>query len=228
MIECIVQNAPDARDAERLGVTRLELLSAIELGGLTPSYGTVHHVINSVQIPVQVMIRPHPYGFMYRAEDKMTMKKDISLFYEMGHKRFVIGALTENKTIDIDFLADLFRDFPDLDVTFHRAFDEVRDQVEAYQALIPYRENIKRILTSGGAANCDQGKDALHTLVQMQYRLQGPSILPGSGLHVDNIKKLHTVIQAEEYHFGSGVRFNQTFDEGMDRDKIEVIRRILD
>lgn len=35
MIECIVQNARDAKDAEKLGVTRLELVSAIELGGLT-------------------------------------------------------------------------------------------------------------------------------------------------------------------------------------------------
>lgn len=34
MIECIVQNAADAKEAEELGATRLELVSAIELGGL--------------------------------------------------------------------------------------------------------------------------------------------------------------------------------------------------
>lgn len=227
MIECIVQHAADAKAAEKLGVTRLELVSAIELGGLTPSYGTVHHVMNSVEIPVQVMIRPHPYGFMYRAEDKLAMKKDISLLYEMGYKRIVIGALTEHKTIDTVFLDDLCSQFPDLDVTFHRAFDDTRNQIEAYRTLVPYRKNIKRILTSGGAADCTGGKDMLHELVQLQNELQGPNILPGSGLGAENIASLHEVIQAKEYHFGSGVRYNQSFEEGMDQGKIARIRKAL-
>lgn len=161
--------------------------------------------MNSVEIPVQVMIRPHPYGFMYRAEDKLAMKKDISLLYEMGYKRIVIGALTENKTIDTVFLDDLFSDFSELDATFHRAFDETRNQIEAYRTLVPYRKNIKRILTSGGAADCTDGKDMLLELVQLQSKLQGPNILPGSGLNAENIATLHEVIQAKEYHFGSGV-----------------------
>lgn len=227
MIECIVQHAADAKEAEELGATRIELVSAIELGGLTPSYGTVHHVMDSVQIPVQIMIRPHPYGFKYCAEDKLAMKKDISLLYKMGYKRIVIGALAENKTIDTVFLNDLFSDFPELDVTFHRAFDEIQDQVEAYRILVPYRKNIKRILTSGGAVDCTGGKDMLHELVQLQNELQGPNILPGSGLGAENIASLHEVIQAKEYHFGSGVRYNQSFEEGMDQGKIARIRKAL-
>ncbi|MFD1449691.1 MULTISPECIES: copper homeostasis protein CutC [Oceanobacillus] len=227
MIECIVQNARDAKDAEKLGVTRLELVSAIELGGLTPTYGTFKSVIDSVQIPVQVMIRPHDYGFIYNQDDKEVMKKDISLLSEMRHNRIVIGALNENKTIDTAFLDDLFREFPKLNVTFHRAFDEVRDQTEAYQTLAAYRKNIKRILTSGGEDNCAAGVDSLRMLVQLQHKLQGPGILPGSGLNVDNIQTLHNTIQADEYHFGSGVRRKQSFEENIDRDKVDGIRNIL-
>ncbi|WP_152657179.1 copper homeostasis protein CutC [Oceanobacillus sp. CFH 90083] len=227
MIECIVQNAEDAKNAEKLGVTRLELVSAIQLGGLTPTYGTVKSVLDSVQIPVQVMIRPHDYGFIYTSDDKEVMKKDISLLDEMGHNRIVIGALNENKTIDTVFLDDLFREFPRLNVTFHRAFDEVRDQTEAYHTLAAYQKNIQRILTSGGADDCAGGVDALRALVQLQHKLQGPGILPGSGLGVDNIRALHNVIQADEYHFGSGVRRNRSFEERVDKDKVEGVRSVL-
>ncbi|WP_040977916.1 copper homeostasis protein CutC [Oceanobacillus jeddahense] len=227
MIECIVQNAGDAKDAEKHGVTRLELVSAIQLGGLTPTYGTVKTVIDSVQIPVQVMIRPHSYGFVYRSEDKEVMKKDISLLNEMGHHRIVIGALKENKTIDTDFLDELFEEFPSLDITFHRAFDEVRDQTEAYEALTAYSKNIKRILTSGGANTCLEGKESLDRLVQLQHKLQGPRILPGSGLKPDNIQTLHAAVQAGEYHFGSGVRKNESFEERIEKNKVDDIRNIL-
>lgn len=227
MIECIVQNVRDARDAERLGINRLELVSAIELGGLTPTYGTVKSVIDNVHIPVQVMIRLHDYGFVYNQDDKEVMKKDISLLHEMGHNRIVIGALNENKTIDTVFLDDLFREFPKLNVTFHRAFDEVRDQTEAYQALAAYRKNVKRILTSGGADDCMKGADSLVKLVQLQHKLQGPNILPGSGLNADNIQTLHNSIQADEYHFGSGVRWNKSFEESIDKEKVEGVRNIL-
>lgn len=227
MIECIVQNAKDAIAAEKLGAARLELVSAIELGGLTPAYGTIKNVIDSVQLPVQVMIRPHSYGFVYSSDDKEVMKKDISLLNEMEHHRIVIGTLKENKTIDTDFLDELFEEFPQLDVTFHRAFDEVRDQTEAYHTLTAYRENIKRILTSGGADDCLEGKDSLRRLVHLQHKLQGPDILPGSGLKPDNIQILHDAIQAEEYHFGSGVRRDYSFEERIDKGKIEYIRNIL-
>ncbi|WP_080871994.1 copper homeostasis protein CutC [Oceanobacillus timonensis] len=227
MIECIVQNAIDAKDAENLGVSRLELVSAIQLGGLTPAYETIQQVLDSVRLPVQIMIRPHDAGFIYTLEDKEIMKKDIYLLCERGHHRIVVGALTEKKTIDTVFLDDLFGEFPKLDVTFHRAFDEVRDLTEAYQTLVAYQKNIKRILTSGGTNGCVEGADSLHRLVQLQHTWQGPSILPGSGLNVNNIQDLHGAIQANEYHFGSGVRKGQSFEERVDKDIIKRIQHIL-
>ncbi|MFD1064775.1 copper homeostasis protein CutC [Oceanobacillus locisalsi] len=228
MIECIVQNTTDAKDAENLGADRLELVSVIRLGGLTPAYSTVKSVLNSVELPVQVMVRPHNEGFIYTFDDKEVMKKDISFLDELGHHRIVIGALTKDKTVDTAFLEDLFRVFPDLDVTFHRAFDEIRDQEEAYRTLTAYPKNIKRILTSGGAENCAEGANSLRMLVQLQHTLQGPVILPGSGLNGGNIRILHGVIQADEYHFGSGVRRSHSFDERIDKMKVKAVRDILD
>lgn len=66
-------------------------------------------------------------GFSYAAQDKKTMKEDIALLCNLYHYRIVIGALEQNNQIDIDFLDDIFEEFPDLNVTFHRAFDELED-----------------------------------------------------------------------------------------------------
>ena len=69
LVEVIVQNAEDAIQAERFGADRLELVSAMSEGGLTPSYGAVKGVLNSTKLPVQIMIRPHSYGFQYSEAD---------------------------------------------------------------------------------------------------------------------------------------------------------------
>lgn len=227
MIECIVENENDALAIEKLGASRLELVSAIGLGGLTPSYGTIKTTLKNVQIPVQVMVRPHNYGFIYSSTDKEAMKEDIASLYGMGHYRIVIGALDQNKKIDTDFFTDLFKEFPDLNVTFHRAFDEVEDQLEAYRTLVPYRNNIRRILTSGGANSCMEGIESLQKLMQLQYQLNGPTILPGSGVKLNNLRELHDAIGADEYHFGSGVRKHQSFEEGFDKVIVEGIKQVL-
>jgi copper homeostasis protein len=226
-MEWIVENEKDAIAAEKLGVSRLELVSAIQLGGLTPSYGIMKRVVEAVQIPVQVMIRPHNNGFIYDTYDKEAMKEDIALLYDFGHYRIVIGALDQNKKVDTGFLDNIFKEFPNLDVTFHRAFDEVEDQIEAYRTLMHYRTNIQRVLTSGGANSCAEGVDSLRKLVQLQHELNGPGILPGSGINLGNIKELHEAVQADEYHFGSGVRKHQSYEEEFAEEVIRQMKHVL-
>ncbi|MFA1821523.1 copper homeostasis protein CutC [Virgibacillus oceani] len=227
MMEWIVENEKDAIAAEKLGASRLELVSAIQLGGLTPSYGIIKRVLEAVQIPVQIMIRPHGKNFIYDKYDKEAMKEDIAMLYDIGHYRIVIGALDQHEKIDTGFLDDLFEEFPNLDVTFHRAFDEVEDQMEAYRTLVSYHSNIKRVLTSGGANSCAEGADSLRKLVQLQHELTGPGILPGSGINLEIIKGLHGAVQADEYHFGSGVRKHQSYEEDFDKEVIRKMKHVL-
>ncbi|WP_407270089.1 copper homeostasis protein CutC [Radiobacillus sp. PE A8.2] len=227
MIECIVENEKDAIAAEKLGAIRLELVSAIQLGGLTPSLGIIKRTMENLQIPVQIMVRPHNYGFNYDAFDKEAMMEDINLLYDLGYYRIVVGALDQNRKIDTNFLDYIFKEFPLLNVTFHRAFDEVEDQMEAYRTLVSYRDNIKRVLTSGGAESCLAGAINLRNLVQLQHELNGPVIMPGNGMKLENIKELHNTVQADEYHFGSGVRKHLSYEEGFDKKVIEGIKHIL-
>lgn len=69
VLEVIAVNVEDAKAAEEGGADRIELVSAMSEGGLTPSYGFMEQVLSQVSIPVYVMIRPHSRSFRYSADD---------------------------------------------------------------------------------------------------------------------------------------------------------------
>jgi copper homeostasis protein len=227
MIECIVENEKDAYEAEMKGIDRVELVSAIPLGGLTPSYGTIKNVLKKISIPVQVMIRPHNYSFFYNKSEKENMKEDISLLYQSGHRRFVLGAVSQNGKLDREFLEEIFYHFPQIEITFHRAFDTILDQKEAYRSMIMYKKNIKRVLTSGGAPNCIEGINSLYNLKTLEKELNGPKILPGSGLTIENLEKVHSILNSDEYHFGKGLRLGQLLTQGFSEENIKKVKQII-
>ncbi|MBP1970322.1 copper homeostasis protein [Virgibacillus natechei] len=227
MVEVIVQNQIEAVQAEKWGADRLELVSAISEGGLTPSYGTIKQVLRSVSIPVQVMIRPHSKGFWYDENDFAIIQDDIKAVLDLGGKGIVFGALLENGTIDEYRLKEVIATAPEMDITFHRAFDEIPDQKAAYTKLARYSDHIKRILTSGGEPDAQAGKENLRELVKLAKNIEGPGILPGGGLSRYNIKSIHQAIGAKQYHFGKAVRVNNLFTNTFDPEKMNSISNAL-
>ncbi|WP_339230381.1 copper homeostasis protein CutC [Oceanobacillus sp. FSL K6-2867] len=226
-LELIVQNKQEAIQAEELGAHRVELVSGMKEGGLTPSYGTIKQVLESVEIPVQIMVRPHSYHFCYTEGDFQVICEDIEMITKLGGNRIVFGALHKNGTVHEEKLLEIIRQFPDIDITFHRAFDEVRSQETAYRTLLKFKKNVKRILTSGREANCDKGKDQLAKLVKLSYEQQGPSIMPGSGLSPENIATINRSVGAEQYHFGSAVRVDGSFAKELSQSAIQRIQKEL-
>lgn len=226
-LEVIIQNGEEAIQAEKVGADRLELVSAMTEGGLTPSYGTVKQVMRCTTLPVYVMIRPHSYGYFYNDVDQEIMLDDIQKVTKLGGTGIVIGALTKEGSVDEKFIQEVIEKFPDLTITFHRAFDEVNCQVEAYQTLAKYKKNIKYILTSGAAANCLAGKSQLRKLINRSVEIDGPKIMPGSGLSVENIQEIHSDVKANHYHFGKAVRVDQSFSNSFDPTALSKIREIL-
>ncbi|WP_379552815.1 copper homeostasis protein CutC [Oceanobacillus picturae] len=222
-LEVIVQNQQEAIQAEELGADRVELVSAISEGGLTPSYGTIKQVLESVKIPVQIMIRPHSHHFFYTEDEYKVICEDIEAIERLGGNRVVFGALNEDHTINEAMLSKLFHQFPHLDLTFHRAFDEVVSQVEAYETLSKYKKNVKRILTSGGKANCEAGLEQLIKLADIERELQGPSIMAGAGLSGNNIEKIKQETGGTQFHFGKAVRIDQSFAKGFSKEEVEKV-----
>lgn len=220
-IEVIVQNGKEARQAEKLGADRLELVSAISEGGLTPSYGTIKQVLEQVSIPVFIMIRPHSYHYFYEKDDLEIIQEDIKAVSELGGTNIVFGALNQDYTVNEQLLENVIAIAPHLKITFHRAFDETASLIEAYRTLAKYSRNVKAILTSGGAADCLTGQQNLAALVKESKMINGPQIMPGSGLSLNNIRDIHRVVGAEKYHFGKAVRVDQSFAKGFDKQNMK-------
>ncbi|WHX26106.1 copper homeostasis protein CutC [Virgibacillus halodenitrificans] len=226
-LEVIVQSKQEAIEAQKLGADRLELVSAMKEGGLTPSYGTIKQVLENVEIPVQIMVRPHSYNFFYTEADIEVIVEDVKAIRELGGNRIVFGALNQDGTVNESMLKEVINQFPEIDITFHRAFDEVTSQEEAYRTLCNYPSNVKRILTSGGKPNCMEGKEQLRNLVKLEQGIGGPVIMPGSGLTPENIQEIKQTTEATEFHFGKSVRVEQSFANGFDGGSVDSVLREL-
>ncbi|WP_280769710.1 copper homeostasis protein CutC [Salipaludibacillus daqingensis] len=226
-LEIIVQNEKDALEAEKFGADQLELVSAIDEGGLTPSYGTIKRVVKSVDIPVMVMIRPHSYSFHYTDLEALAIIEDVQMIRNIGAAGIVFGALTKDNTIDRKLLRSVIDAAGEMDITFHRAFDHVDNVKAAYRTLCDYSNHVTRILTSGGKDEVQRGLSTLQSLMSLQKQLSGPVIMPGGGLNEGNIERIHKELFAEEYHIGSAMRINRKYSERLDDKKMHNLRLLI-
>lgn len=223
LIEFIATTAEDARLIEKSGADRIELISGLTEGGVTPSYGLIEKVVNSVRIPVNVMVRPHSQSFCYSADDVAIMKKDIQIIRSLGANGVVLGMLDKEGNIDFGQLEELLTETGTMAVTFHRAIDSSKNILEAAGKLDQYKE-ITTILTSGGHGDWPV---RLETLLQMKERCNHTELLIGSGLTKENIQEVHSQIGSNCYHFGTAIRHNQSAFERVSLEKALEIINIL-
>ena len=145
----------DALIAEACSVDRIELNLALELGGLSPSYGSFRSVIDRIKIPVLCMVRSHAGSFIYNKNETDVMKRDAEFFLENGASGIVFGFLNSDSTIDIERVKEFVRMANGKETVFHKAFDVTKNMEDSIKQLIDC--GVTRILTSGG-------QDAEHLL----------------------------------------------------------------
>jgi len=225
MLEVIATTLEDAVVAERCGADRIELIAAFTEGELTPSIGTVAAVLETVRIPVRVMIRPHSRGFVYTADDVRVMGRDIRHIRAVGGTEVVLGLLRQGGAIDQAGLEELLGVADGMRVTFHRAFDEAVDQYVALELLCQYPQ-ITDVLTSGGQPTAPQGSDQLRELHAMSAG-RGPSILAGSGLGAANIETFMRATGIRRLHVGSSVRVGSDPLAAIDPARLTAVREIV-
>ncbi|GGD79420.1 copper homeostasis protein CutC [Paenibacillus nasutitermitis] len=205
ILEVIATCMEDAITAELNGADRLELITAITEGGLTPGIGLVEQAVRSVGIPVFVMVRPHSRSFVYSDHDISTMAAEIRAIAAAGAAGVVLGALTSDGGIDEQALQTLLPLTNGMQVTFHRAFDELEDQIAGLRTLAKYPQ-ITRVLTSAGPGPAPESVSAMQRLVR-EARGGALNILAGSGLKPHGIKTFIEQTGVTEVHFGSAVRY---------------------
>jgi len=164
IFEACVETLEDALVAEQRGANRIELCSALDQDGLTPSPELTKKCVQNLSIPVMAMVRPRGGNFVYTEAEILQMESEIEFFKQSGVAGVVFGLLTDDSTIDVENTRRLAKLAFPLEVTFHKAIDYSSDILKSFQELNTI-DGIMRVLTSGGMDTAWNGR---HILKQMQ------------------------------------------------------------
>lgn len=188
-LEIAVQDPAGVRTALEGGATRVELCTALGVGGLTPSIGVVDMAVEAAGSRcgfVHVLVRNRPGGYVYTLEEVQIMCRDIRALRGSGVGGIVIGALTPEGIADLEVLKRFIEAAGDLPVTFHRALDAAAEPLAELTRLA--ESGVCRVLTSGGAL---RSLDGLPTLSRMvSEAAPGLQVMAGGGVRVQDIPAL--------------------------------------
>jgi copper homeostasis protein len=194
----------------------------MEQDGLTPAMALVKEAVEASSIPINVMIRPHDLSFRYTDREIMQMEDQIREVGSYGANGIVIGALAEDGRIDTNALESFISVCGEMDITFHKAFDALDDQVEGLKMLLKYPE-VKTILTSGGPGGVTDNLEQLERLMK-EAEDTHVTIMPGGGLSTENVAEVIERLKPGSLHFGTGVRSTKSYNAPIYKEKIEFIR----
>lgn len=186
----------EALEAQELGAERVELCDNLTEGGTTPSYGTIKMVVEKLNIPAFVIIRPRGGDFYYTPEEIEIMKEDIKICKELGVKGVVIGALNRDNTINYDAIKDMIDLAKPMSITFHKAIDELENPVTEVKKLANL--GVNRILTSGTKETALEGKNILREMIKEAG--EDTIIIVVGKVTKDNLNEISNLIPAKEYH----------------------------
>lgn len=207
-LEICANSYQSAKNAQEAGAHRIELCQELSVGGITPSYGLLKKVIEELDIPVFVLIRPRSGNFVYSDDEFQIMKTDIQLCKDLGCKGIVSGVLKPDNKLDVERTKVLIELSKPLPFTFHRAFDEVNNPKESLEQLIDL--GVDRVLTSGQESSAEKGLE----LIQELHRISNNRImiLAGGGINSKNVELFKEADLSEIHASASSIKKD---DDGM-------------
>ncbi len=189
ILEICANSFQSAIAAQKAGAQRIELCSELALGGVTPSHGLIEKVVQALEIPVHVLIRPRSGDFTYYDDEFDVMLRDVAYCRESKIAGIVSGVLQSDLTIDKERTRLLVEASGGMSFTFHRAFDWTPNATKALQTLKEI--GVDRILSSGHSKTA---LDGLFELKMLNEKAGSSlSILPGGGINPSNV---HHFIEA--------------------------------
>ena len=198
LFEVCAGSVQDCINAQLGGADRVELNSALHLGGLTPSLAMLKLVKEKTSLKVVCMDRPRAAGFCYDDVEIETMFEDAKILLENGADGISFGFLNSDATINVTEtkkMVELIHQYQK-EAVFHRAFDCVDDPMHAIKQLIDC--GVDRILTSGLQPTAMQGTSVLEKL-QSEFGDQ-IELLAGSGINANNIRALKEQTGLHQFH----------------------------
>lgn len=201
ILEICVDSLASARSAIAGGADRLELCSALTIGGLTPYTALLSQIRQESKIPIRCLMRPRAGDFLYTKEEISLMAAQIQELKAAGANGFVIGCLTSEGDLDQRAMMPLIEAAGSAPLTLHRCIDVSRNPEQTYRDAAAL--GIDTVLTSGAAANCIAGMDTIGQLLSLRDEITGPEVLIGAGVKAE-------VIRAFRNRFPSAVAFHMS------------------
>jgi copper homeostasis protein len=196
-LEVCVDSVDGLAAALEGGADRIELCSALEIGGLTPSAGLLRAASGS-PVPVVAMIRPRGGHFCFDDAETRLMLDEIDAAAAAGLQGVVLGASLPDGRLDQRALERLVRRAADqgLRCALHRAIDLCPDLAQATRLAIDL--GFERILSSGGALSAPEGLDGLRRCFDAAAgRIV---IMPGAGINAGNVDLLRAALPLRDVH----------------------------
>ena len=234
-LEIAVQDPEGVAAAVAGGADRIELCTALALGGLTPSAGLVRAAVAAGR-PVHVLVRPRAGGFEYSAVELAVILDDVRRALDLGAHGVVVGGV-RGERIDTALVERVRALAGPAEVTFHRAFDTLPDLEPALEVLADL--GVDRVLTSGGASRVADGLPQLERLVaRADGRLE---VMAGSGIDAAVVRAVvatgvaavhasakRTVHEASRVDLGSLAQAGASAREATDQAAVRALRTALD
>ncbi|MFG1943467.1 copper homeostasis protein CutC [Nonomuraea sp. NPDC048826] len=200
LLEVIALGVRDAVAAEEGGADRLEVVTGMAVGGLTPAPEIVAAIAAECPLPQMVMLRCDE-GFTADGDVLDRLRRDARELAQAGAAGFVFGFLDETGAVDLAATEALIHAVSPLPWTFHRAVDHAADVHASWRAvrLLP---NLATVLSAGSPHGVGDGLPVLKGRADAG---DASIVLAGGGLkprHVPDL--LDYGIRA--FHVGSAVR----------------------
>ena len=190
LLEVCADSLASVRAAIRGGADRIELCSALALGGLTPYVQLLRQIRSESDIPVRCLMRPRAGDFLYAPEEINLMAQQILDLKAAGADGFVIGCLTPDGELDEKAMKPLIEAAGDSGLTLHRCIDVSRDPIQTWRNAKAL--GIDTILTSGAASSCMKGLETIGKLLELRDTEGGPEVLIGAGVKASVIAAIRS------------------------------------
>ncbi|MBQ6654912.1 MAG: copper homeostasis protein CutC [Erysipelotrichaceae bacterium] len=205
LIEVCCGSLTDVQTAIRQPIDRIELNTALELGGLTVNTALLKAVKKITALPVCCMVRPRTGGFCYSREEFELMLAQAEDLLKAGADGIVFGFLNDDCTVNREYCEKMIRLIRNYNrqAVFHKAFD-LTDMSETIGVLAEM--GVDRVLTSGGN-NYPYILNGAPLLRRLAIRYDGIiEILPGGGVRAENVAELLQTTGLRQVHCSASKR----------------------
>ena len=200
-IEVIVQTVDDARAAADGGADRLEVVRAIDVGGLTPELAVVEAIAAATSLPLRVMLRGNG-GFETSDAEIEVLRAAAWELTKLGVDGLVAGFAKAGELSLVEF-ASVIEAAPGVPITFHRAFDSLSNPLAAIETLSTF-PRVDHILSSGGDGPLEERCAHLREYdARTGSRL---TIIAGGGVDEEMFRRLVEQRTVREIHVGRAAR----------------------